>query len=316
MHYTTLAASIACLLVAPALGQYPAPICTGVCTGTIRDPSVIQRSDGLWLRYTTEGNLRIASAPSLSGPWETKEGEAGAMLPGGSVLQEGNERRLWAPNIFINNGIFYGYYCASTIGTQNSEIGVATSQTGESGSWTDHGSVGIPANSDYNRIDANLFRECETCPPIFNFGSSWQDIFQTELDDTLLQMKAGAPITNVAEDATGRLLEGAFQWWTSSDGVNYYYMFFSSGDCCGSPAEQTNGEEYKVMVCRGTSATGPFVDRSGRACVGEDNVGELVLESHGEVWAPGGQGLVKDGERTAMYYHYGESRFSRYQRSD
>jgi arabinan endo-1,5-alpha-L-arabinosidase len=57
-------AILSLLTLATIIVAVPNPICSGLCTGTIRDPAVLRRNDGTWLRYTTEGNLRIATAPS------------------------------------------------------------------------------------------------------------------------------------------------------------------------------------------------------------------------------------------------------------
>lgn len=44
---------------------------------------------------------------------------------------------------------------------------------------------------------------------------------------------------------------------------NYYYLFFSAGICCGyDTSRPASGEEYKIKVCRSTSATGNFVSES------------------------------------------------------
>src|SRR4051794_31752173 len=47
------------------------------------------------------------------------------------------------------------YYVVSKLGTQTSEIGVATSTTMEPGTWTDHGVIGLPPNDAYTRIAPN-----------------------------------------------------------------------------------------------------------------------------------------------------------------
>ena len=59
------------------------------------------------------------------------------------------------------------------------------------------------------------------------------------------------------------------------------------------------------MVCRSQHPSGPFYDKLGRSCLSE-NGGTVVLESHGDVFAPGGQGVLFDpGHRAVvMYYHY------------
>lgn len=241
------------------------------------------------------------------------------MLPGGSIIKIDPDQRLWAPNVFFSDGLFYCHYSVSTIGSQNSAIGVATSVTGEPGNWTDHGSIGLPADSRYNRIDANLFRECKTCKPYLNFGSSWEHIFQTTLTNDLLKWSGEAPVHitrntsyPVKPQTYPSIEEGAFMWWLPNvNGHKYYYLFFSSGACCNTPKSEegleASGDEYKIMVCRAESVTGPFIDKNGRNCLTE-NGGSLVLGSHGEVFAPGGQGLAHDPDvdRVALYYMYGE----------
>lgn len=67
-------AFLSLLTLAVVTVAIPDPICSGLCNGTIRDPAVLRRDDGTWLRVTTEGNLRIATAPSLSGPWSSHDG--------------------------------------------------------------------------------------------------------------------------------------------------------------------------------------------------------------------------------------------------
>ena len=60
------------------------------------------------------------------------------------------------------------------------------------------------------------------------------------------------------------------------------------------------------MVCRSESPTGGFVDQNGVDCAAGG--GTPVLESNGDVYAPGGQGVIYDKGQGAvvMYYHYGE----------
>jgi beta-xylosidase len=106
--------------------------------------------------------------------------------------------------------------------------------------------------------------------------------------------------------ANTTVVEGGFQFSTKVNGKKWYYLFFSSGKCCQAKDQLAPaGEEYKVMVCRSDSPTGPFSDQAGRNCLSK-NGGTLVLGSHGFVYAPGGQGvLVDDDGRSVMYYHYG-----------
>ncbi|RSL95741.1 Arabinan endo-1,5-alpha-L-arabinosidase A [Fusarium oligoseptatum] len=89
---------------------------------------------------------------------------------------------------------------------------------------------------------------------------------------------------------------------------NYYYMFFSKGNCCGFDKDRPDaGQEYKIMVCRSSSATSGFVDKSGKSCT--NGGGTVVLESHGWVYGPGGQGVYNDPTHgPVLYYHYVDTR--------
>lgn len=206
-----------------------------------------------------------------------------------------------APDVFNMAGTYYMYYSVSVIGSQNSDIGVATSQTMDSGSWTDHGSIGIPASASYNRIDGNLFQHDSNSVPLLSFGSYWDNIFQIPMENPPLRIAGGA--THLAQNTTGGgPVEGGYQFQWG----DFYYLFFSSGACCNTPPNlAAPGDEYKIMVCRSPTANGGFVDQQGRNCLTQ-NGGTLVLASHDNVYAPGGQGVMYDPQQGSpvVYYHY------------
>ncbi|ELR07353.1 hypothetical protein VC83_07033 [Pseudogymnoascus destructans] len=57
------------------------------------------------------------------------------------------------------------------------------------------------------------------------------------------------------------------------------------------------------MVCRSSSATGGFVDKNGSDC--KNGGSSVLLESHGTVYGPGGQGVFTDSSLgLVLYYHY------------
>jgi arabinan endo-1,5-alpha-L-arabinosidase len=73
----------------------------------------------------------------------------------------------------------------------------------------------------------------------------------------------------------------------------YFFLFVSKGACCGYDKDKpARGKEYRIHVCRSMTATGGFVDKTGRRC--EDGGGTVVLESHEWVYGPGGQGVFED----------------------
>jgi arabinan endo-1,5-alpha-L-arabinosidase len=179
------------------------------------------------------------------------------MLPQGSSIRVIDNEELWvspptfflhifsvdvktdlcnkAPDVSLIGDTYYAFYCVSRIGFQGSDIGVATSHSADVGTWTDHGSIGIPKSSQYNLIDPNLFKQCPTCPEIFTFGSAWGMIFQTTLNGDSTSWSGQTPYQVAYNGTGGSFQEGSFQFWWPVGGTNYYYLFFSSGDCCDTP---------------------------------------------------------------------------------
>ncbi|KAF2639649.1 endo-1,5-alpha-L-arabinosidase [Massarina eburnea CBS 473.64] len=306
--------------------SYPNPeTCKGNCTWS-HDPSIIE-SGGTYYRFTTSGNIAITTAPSLEGPWTYQ----GAVLTNGTSIALNDRQDIWAPNVVKFGNTYYCYYSVSFLGTQESLIGVATSKSLKPGTWTDYGNFNIPKSSAYNLIDPAVIQETPDSPIYFTWGSFWDGIFQAKItEDQLLDFTAGVKksnttsainsnantttptrylpsITNIARNgSTGAdVVEGATIYKSSEN--NKYYLFFSAGNCCAVPPNLPEpGHEYRAMVCRSDSVEGPFVDKEGRACLGEDGSfgGTTVLSSHGDVFAPGGGGVLDYGGRTVMYYHY------------
>ncbi|PWY80463.1 putative arabinan endo-1,5-alpha-L-arabinosidase C [Aspergillus sclerotioniger CBS 115572] len=270
----------------------------GACSGSCwaHDPNVIQRkSDGTFFRFSTGLGIHISSASSITGPWT----DLGVALADGSEVTVGNASNLWAPDVHYVDGTYYMYYASSTLGSQSSTIGVASSTTLEVGSWTDHGEIGVTSSSStpYNAIDPNWITIGST--PYLQFGSYWDGIYQVEMTDSLTS--SGSTPTNLAYNASGNhAIEAAFMF----ERGGYYYLTFSSGQAqnyISSPPAQ--GDEYRIVVCRSQTGTGDFVDQNGVACT--NSGGTTVLASHDYVFGPGGQGVLNDTTYgLVVYYHY------------
>jgi arabinan endo-1,5-alpha-L-arabinosidase len=171
----------------------------------------------------------------------------------------------------------------------------------EYGSWTDHGATGIASASGkpYNAIDANLIQVGSAY--YMNFGSFWGDIYQAPL--TSSATGAASSSYQIAYQPSGtHPQEGSFMYYRSP----YYYLFWSEGICCGyDTSKPASGAEYKIRVCRSSSATGGFVDSAGTSCT--NGGGTTVLASHDYVYGPGGQGVFADSKHgTVLYYPYGK----------
>ncbi|KAF2654340.1 glycoside hydrolase family 43 protein [Lophiostoma macrostomum CBS 122681] len=285
-------------LFSAGIDAYANPLsCSGTCTNA-HDPSLIRRSDGTYFRFSTGGKIAIHSASSIQGPWKY----LGAAIPAGSSIDLDGNDDLWAPDVQLVGSTYYLYYSVSSFGSQNSAIGVATSSTLEYGSWTDLGATGIKSSTgkSYNAIDGNLIYDGSNY--YMNFGSFWGDIYQVQMANPPKKVASGSSSKQIAYKSTDstHAEEGAFMFKYGS----YYYLFFSVGQCCGyDTSKPTAGGEYKIQVCRSSSATGSFVDKAGTSCTAGG--GTTVLESHGNVYGPGGQGVYNDPSLgPVLYYHY------------
>ncbi|KAJ4353496.1 uncharacterized protein N0V89_005226 [Didymosphaeria variabile] len=308
--------------------------CLGNCSW-IHDPNIYVEG-GTYHRFSTSGNIAVATADNLNGPWTYQ----GSLLEEGTRIQVDVGRQdIWAPNVVKIDDTFYCYYSVSYLGSQASQIGFATSKTLEVGSWTDHGSLNIAQSPSYNLIDPAIFQETSESPVHLTFGSYWDGIFSMQLASEALVYKRdeavnirGGPsgtheglqqkrdttatgptswtdgslnLNNLIRNTTANpdVVEGAFIYPYAGE----YYLFFSAGNCCAIPPNLAPpGHEYRILVCKAATPAGPFTDRDGRRC--DESGGTLVLGSHGDVYAPGGQGVLLDDKtgRTVLYYHYGE----------
>lgn len=70
--------------------HYPDPYpCYGNNSG-IHDPSIIYE-DGTFWRFSTSGNIAVATASSLKGPWTYR----GPLLPEGTKIQVADNQDIW-----------------------------------------------------------------------------------------------------------------------------------------------------------------------------------------------------------------------------
>lgn len=191
----------------------------------------------------------------MNGPWT----RLGSALPDGSVIDLPGRDDIWAPDLAKFGDTYYMYYSLSTFGAQNtSDIGVATSKTLEPGSWTDHGSIGIPLDQRYNRIDPNLLYGAPGSPPLLAFGSFWEGIFQYPMANPPLRVAPGSTYTHLERNTTRPNVEGPYQFRWVVDGVDYYYLFFSGGAYVTKPdypPEKSPLNANKIIAGAATTRT-------------------------------------------------------------
>lgn len=80
-----------------ALAQvsYPEPAPSSGNISWIHDPSIIYE-DGAYWRFSTSGNIAVATAPSITGPWTYK----GALLRDGTKIHIADNQDVWASHSF------------------------------------------------------------------------------------------------------------------------------------------------------------------------------------------------------------------------
>ncbi|MGC4804194.1 arabinan endo-1,5-alpha-L-arabinosidase [Micromonospora sp. DT233] len=267
---------------------YPNP---GRVTGDTQthDPTVVRRPGGGYLVAHTGDNIALKTSPD-----RTAFRSAGAAFPGGApwtTTYTAGSHNLWAPDLSYHNGRYWMYYSASSFGSNRSAIFLATSTTGEAGTWTNQGLVIESRSADnFNAIDPNLFVDSDGRWWL-SFGSFWSGIKLIALN----------PSTGKRADTTLRGIAGrgggAIEAPVIVKRGSHYYLWVSFDRCCQGAAST-----YRVMVGRSTSVTGPYVDRNGTPMT--SGGGTQVLAGHGGIHGPGHQAVLADTDADALFYHY------------
>ncbi|KAI9984336.1 hypothetical protein PInf_005684 [Phytophthora infestans] len=239
---------------------------------------------------------RVTKSPlDIAGPWEYK----GSAIPDGSIIDLKGKDDLWAPDVHQLGDWYYLHYAVSSFGSQHSAIGVARSKSMDVGTWKDGGTVVTSDPSKpLNAIDPNLIRVNGEF--YLNFGSSWQDIFQVHLSNPPVAPSVAIDPYQIGFTSDREVVEGSYLFHYGK----YYYLFMSKGKCCGyDKSRPAPGKEYRILACRSSKATEGFVDKDGVDCT--KGGGTVVLESHDNVYGPGGQGVYDDTKHgPVLYYHY------------
>ncbi|MFI6070507.1 family 43 glycosylhydrolase [Actinoplanes sp. NPDC051343] len=200
---------------------------------------------------------------------------------------------FWAPDISFYGGLYHLYYAASSFGTNNSVIGLATNTTLDPASrayrWVDHGMVLRSTTAgNFNAIDPELVLDGSRA--WLAFGSFWDGIKMRRLDRATGMLSAGDTTLYSLASRGGASIEGA----SITRHGGYYYLFASFDFCC-----RGIDSDYRVVVGRSRNVTGPFVDRSNVAML--SGGGTEVLRGYNEFRGPGG-GDVFGGLYVHHYY--------------
>lgn len=277
-------------------------------TSPVLDPSII-RAGSTYYAFSTDvvGSGIARHLPIRCSQDKLNWRACGSVFPDSipawiSVVVAGNAG-LWAPDVSFFSGQYHVYYCASTLGSQQSVIGLATNTTLDPTDlgyrWVDRGPVlASHRGDDFNALDPNILVDHDG-KVWLTYGSYWSGIKQREID----------PATGLLSTSNTTRYDLATRPGVSRNPIegasliahgNYYYLFVSVDFCC---EPQTAQDNYKQAVGRASSPHGPFVDENGTPMLAG---GGTVLLQGNALWnAPGGGSvfITPDGEDSIIVFH-------------
>lgn len=254
----------------------------------VHDPALVAGRNGApWYVYFTgdgaigDGNIRIKQSTDdgrtwhdIGTVWDTKPAWVKAAVP--------KVDNLWAPEIYRHGDTYYLYYAASSFGSNDSVIGLATNTTldpsSKSYKWVDRGPVMTSSTSDdFNAIDPAIVQG-DDGTPYLAFGSFWSGIRMVKLSwPTGKRADQAVPLRIADRQSPPNAVEGA----AIVPHAGRFYLIVSRDFCCRGV-----NSTYNMVVGRADSATGPYYDKNGVAML--DDGGTPLLASKGSEIGPGG----------------------------
>jgi arabinan endo-1,5-alpha-L-arabinosidase len=266
----------------------------------VHDPStIVKHGETYWLFATGRGVMSLKSKDLVK--WEPGPAVFDAPPKWVAEVVPGNRGHFWAPDVIHHNDRYLLYYSVSTFGRNTSAIALASNLTLDPADpkyrWTDHGVViKSGPKDDFNAIDPNIVRGPDETLWMA-FGSFWSGIKLVELDPkTGLRLAADSPKSPkspIHALAQKEQIE-AVALYRHGD---FYYQFVNWGWCCRGVRST-----YNMRVGRSKEITGPYLDRDGVDL--RKGGGSLLLETDGRFIGPGHAGILKDGDRFLMSYHF------------
>lgn len=149
------------------------------------------------------------------------------------------------------------------------------------------------------------------------WGSYWSGIFLGNVDTKMGLLSSDKPVNLAARPGAG-VIEAPWLYEVrldlflvssplsclaesqltrrtlQRDGI--YYLFTSWDECC-----KGTKSTYHMRVATSRSLEGPYLDSDGKAAL-EGHM-TLLMDSHDEVYGPGGQSLLEDDDGVLLVYH-------------
>jgi arabinan endo-1,5-alpha-L-arabinosidase len=257
----------------------------------VHDPSII-RQGATYYAFTTDvlglpaGNYLPIRCSQDKVSWTACGSVFPYAMPAWVVAKVPGIVGLWAPDISWFNGLYHVYYAGSTLGSQQSVIGLVTNTTLDSTSpaykWVDQGEVlGSNPGNDFNAIDPNILIDTDGSVWM-TYGSYWTGIKQRQINPaTGMLLASNSTRYNLA--TRPGVHEDPIEGSSLVRHGNYYYLFVSVDFCCN---QDIATDDYKEAVGRSTSPHGPFVDENGTPMM--NGGGTVLLQGDGTWNAPGG----------------------------
>lgn len=277
------------------------------------DPTMVKQ--GAWWYVVITGD---AGKPNTYLPMKrskdlkhwTELGPVFSSLPSWVLPALGNPteapKDLWAPDLSYSHGQWRLYYAASQFGTNNSVIGLATTKSLDPASkdfgWHDRGLVlqskpspdKQPKPNEFNAIDPDLSTDAAGHQWLA-FGSFWTGIKMRQVNPATGKLLASNPkLYNLATRPTP---PDAIEGPSIVRHGSFYYLFVAFDFCCRGV-----NSDYRVMMGRSRSITGPYVDRAGVPML--QGGGTEVLRGYNEFIGTGGADVYSHRGSDYFVNHY------------
>lgn len=236
---------------------------TAVIPGDFPDPTIIRTPKGYYAAGTSSEwapHFPIYHSADLM-HWR----QVGNVFDKAPAWTAGS---FWAPEYYHVNDLYYIYYTARRKSDNISCIGVASSKYPDHG-FKDHGVV---ISCGKEAIDPFIYNDGGQLYITFKaYGLDSRPIELVARKLSANGLKAEGEIIPLLKDNDKKGMEGQCIFKKG----NYYYLFYSAGDCCGT------GCSYHVKVARAQSFVGPYEKYEGA---------EILQPADG--WKCGGHGTI------------------------
>jgi arabinan endo-1,5-alpha-L-arabinosidase len=278
------------------------------------DPSIAMDGDTWYLFGTANGPVRKGELPIRCSQdlrqWKLC-GYVFDKIPDWLLKESPATKELWAPDISYFRGEYHLYYAFSVFGKNTSGIALMTNKTLNPKSpdfhWVDKGLVlQSRVEDDFNAIDPNLVVD-EKGQPWLAFGSFWNGIKMRQIDaktgllsssdKKLYSLATRKRPANPPPNPPG--LPGDWQAVEAPFIVQhgeYFYLFVSFDLCC-----RGTKSNYKTMIGRSRSVTGPYVDASGTPML--EGGGTPLLLGNSRWIGPGGESILQGNHGDIIVFH-------------